>query len=167
MLIKRSRRRHGPELLHAKTRESLGKTMKSVWHHVPGFPLIGIHSTTQNYWSRCYFYHFGIAEVHTLNFCPDRHIFKVGFAVSRSPLSKAVLAYELVCLTVWITTCPPSSRLTLYGEAASEWNRERGRRNEQLARSAGTVPRRGRGEGKRGSRERGQVQHHILPVRWL
>lgn len=80
----------------------------------------------------------------------------------------AVLAYELIYLTVWITSCPLFSRREqgeFCGEEVAERNkRERG--NEQLVWRGGTVPRQGRGEGG-GSCERGQVQYRILPVREL
>lgn len=132
-------------------RESLDIKMKFDWDLLPGCSRwLGFIKHKQTYWGwagGCYVYHSGIRKVCcTENLSRSKQIYS-GFHSVCIPGCRAVLAYELICLTVWITSCPLFTRRELYREEVSERNK-RERRYEQLVWSGGTVPPRGRGRSR-------------------
>lgn len=170
MLIRRAGHGAGLEVHRAKTRESLDKKLD--WDHLPGcsrwFGFIKQHGITEadvveDGWGVCYFDHSGIKRSAVLNFCQDQNWFKVGFTVSVSHVAQS-------CSCLWthlfnslnneLSSFLKAEALQGRGveEGAKEWTISVEGWNSSTMRQ-----RRRRGA----SHERGQVQYHILPVRWL
>lgn len=155
-----------PKVHQARTcksqRDSWDKNIKFDWDLLPGCSnWLGFIEDEQ---SDVMFIILASERSTALKLWPDQNGFTGRFQCFSIPGCRAVLAYELICLTVLITHCPLFSSLKawaleLYREEASERNK-RERRNGQLVWSGGTVPQRGRGEGGREQWKRpGAISH--------